>query len=656
MATASARKTQHNDQRVWPIVVLLLAAVVVPAGCVIWFMNKAIYNEELAARQRREVRYNTLLKDARHYLRGFWFEKSTALDGASLVANAESAPGIFKGNVMAGLADTLIFIEADGTLLYPGNIATPPSLPLAWQKRWDEAQNIEFADNNPEKASQEFGVLATEAPDKNGAAQAILAQARNLFKSGNQKAALELLTDKLSLPKYKGALDQQGRLLIPNARMMALDIMNNPDHPGYERTLNKLHSDLENYNPPHMPSSQRRFLMSRFAEKAPNRPKATTHDAEMLASRVNKIELPENPSFTSGPLPGYWQVRAPRGGLVALYQEEKLIQRLQAGINSLMQDAGATLELLPPGSATTRSEPRQSLALDPMDFPGWRIVLHPEEGSGPDELAQSRINAYRWTAALVLLTALVVVIFLGRYQRMEMRLSHLKNDLVTTVTHELKTPLASMRMLVDTLLDGHYKNPEITQEYLRLIHKENIRLSRLIENFLTFSRMERNRHNFSFSPLEMNEVAHSALETIENKLKAGGFEVRVELHENLPPVMADDGALVTVVLNLLENAYKYSDQEKTIQLRTWASQGQVYLAVTDKGIGLSRKDSKRIFNRFYRVDQSLSRKTDGVGLGLNIVRYIIHAHHGSISVSSQLGHGSTFTVSLPQQESHHGEG
>ena len=222
-------------------------------------------------------------------------------------------------------------------------------------------------------------------------------------------------------------------------------------------------------------------------------------------------------------------------------------------------------------------------------------------------------------------------------------MARLKNDLVANVSHELKTPLTAMRALVDTLLDTERFDEKTTREYLQLLATENARLSRLIENFLAFSRLERNKFKFQFESIDPKQVVNGAVAAMGER--AG--KVTVEAAAQLPSVRGDRDALVTAMLNLLDNAWKYSGDEKRIVLRAEARNGVVCFAVEDNGIGLSPGETKRVFRRFYQTDQRLARTAGGCGLGLSIVQSIVDAHHGSVRVESEPGIGSTFTIEIP---------
>jgi len=227
-----------------------------------------------------------------------------------------------------------------------------------------------------------------------------------------------------------------------------------------------------------------------------------------------------------------------------------------------------------------------------------------------------------------------------------LRLAGLKSDLMALVSHELKTPLSSMRLLVDTLLDDSVLDQQKTREYLELIATENARLSLLIENFLAFARIERNKYSLEFAPVHVNEVVQAAVKAAGQRFQEPGCQLEVDVTAGLPDVRADRSALVAALVNLLDNAHKYTPGEKRISLRCFPAGRHVCFEVRDNGVGIPAHEIKKIFHKFYRVDQRLSRTGSGCGLGLSIVNFFVEAHGGSVRVSSEPGNGSTFTVVL----------
>jgi signal transduction histidine kinase len=279
-------------------------------------------------------------------------------------------------------------------------------------------------------------------------------------------------------------------------------------------------------------------------------------------------------------------------------------------------------------------------------FPGWHVDIHFKDVDIFETTADRQKMIYVWAGLLAVAVMLSAGLLTARVVGKQIKTNRLKNDFIATVSHELKTPLASMRVLVDTLLEGSYRDQQQVAEYLELVSKENERLTGLIDNFLSFSRMERNKQAFSMTATNPGRIARDAAEAVKTKFSAGQCVFEADIAEDLPDVMADRDAMVTVLVNLLDNAYKYSYDDKRIELRAFTKNGSVYFSVCDNGLGMSRRAAKRIFKRFYQVDRSLARGAEGCGLGLSIAKFIVEAHKGTISVQSRPGEGSTFTVRL----------
>ena len=279
-------------------------------------------------------------------------------------------------------------------------------------------------------------------------------------------------------------------------------------------------------------------------------------------------------------------------------------------------------------------------------FPGWSIEIHFNDTDIFEKTAGKQALLYIWAGLLAVGIAIGAGLLTVQAVGKQVKTNKLKNDFIATVSHELKTPLASMRVLVDTLLEGNYRDQQQVTEYLQMTAQENERLSRLIDNFLSFSRMERNKQAFEFSKTNPAVIAKAAAEAVKTKFAGGKCNFKLTINEDLPYVLADRDAIVTVLVNLLDNAYKYSYDDKKIELRVESKNGEVRFRVSDNGIGMSSRAMRKIFNRFYQVDRSLARRAEGCGLGLSIAKFIVDAHKGSISVDSKPGEGSTFTISL----------
>jgi signal transduction histidine kinase len=235
--------------------------------------------------------------------------------------------------------------------------------------------------------------------------------------------------------------------------------------------------------------------------------------------------------------------------------------------------------------------------------------------------------------------------------RRELHLARLKSDFVANVSHELKTPLALIRLFAETLELGRVPSEEKAQQYYRVINKESHRLTQLINNILDFSRIEAGRKEYRFAPTDVARVVREVIESYRFQIEQQGFELKVDVEEDLPQVPADAEAVGQAIINLVNNAIKYSRESKTIdiEVRREARRdgSKVLVSVKDTGIGIPRSEQKKIFDKFYRGEDSLVHETKGSGLGLALVRHIMEAHSGAVEVESTPGKGSTFTLALP---------
>ena len=626
------------------LMLLLLLAVLVPSVCLLWFMNQAVRNERLAVRQRLVDAYRVSLSVMQNQLEAHWRQTATELD---LEADQLAPPALFAKQVRAGLADAVICLDAAGNVAYPSPASAPRQ--EARDASWTEAEGL--GSSNPVEAAAAFARLAGQATNADLAARALQAQARCLARAGKTEAAIPVLTGPLEEERYRHATDAQGRLLVPNAELMALELLKHTAPDRAHATLERLKTRLLDYDDPALSSPQRRFLMREVQRLFPEQTFSPLLAAEDLAARFLEAGPVHDrePLLRPTALPGVWQFASTRGRVVTLHQTEALLGRMRGGIASQLMPADVSLAVLPPGK-----EFEQSLLtlLAGATLPQWRLALSLNDQRLFDTAAKQRIASYVWIGVLMFATVIVLAAGALRLVRRQMALTQLRNDLVANVTHELKTPLSSMRLLVDTLLNSQPLHEQTAHEYLQLIAQENLRLSRLIDNFLTFSRMERNKYAFGFKEVPVTAIVEGAITVVRERFNAPGCQFETHIAPDLPSVVADPDALVTAVVNLLDNAYKYSGEEKQITLSASAENGSVFFAVKDNGIGLSPRDTKRIFKRFFQVDQRLSRNGGGCGLGLSIVKFIVTAHHGNVRVESQPGRGSTFTISLPRAEVH----
>lgn len=248
--------------------------------------------------------------------------------------------------------------------------------------------------------------------------------------------------------------------------------------------------------------------------------------------------------------------------------------------------------------------------------------------------------------AITLLLAAGIILTHRNISR-EMALARLKSDFVSNVSHELRTPLSLIRLYAETLEMGRLKSPEKYQEYYSIIRKESERLTALISNILDFSRIEAGRKEYDFRETDVKELVHNTLESYRYQIEQNGFIFEEKIADNVPSLRVDREAIARSLLNLVNNALKYSQDRKFIGVNVFRANGTVKVEVEDHGIGIPPQEQQKIFEKFYRVGDPLVHNTKGSGLGLSLVRHIAQAHGGDVSVDSVPGQGSKFTISLP---------
>lgn len=279
-------------------------------------------------------------------------------------------------------------------------------------------------------------------------------------------------------------------------------------------------------------------------------------------------------------------------------------------------------------------------------FRGLKLHLRYRERSIADDVRRWKLGTTALIGFIDLMLGAGLYLVYANVRR-EMHLSRLKSDFVANVSHELKTPLALIRLYSETLEMGRVASPERAHEYYRVISKESQRLTQLINNILDFSRIEAGRKEYSFQPTSVARVVEDVIEAYRFQIEQQGFVLETAIAGDLPDVDADQEALSQAVINLVNNAIKYSRDQKWVRVEVRRDGGAVHVAVSDRGIGIARDQQKRIFEKFYRAEDSLVHETKGSGLGLSLVRHIMEAHGGEVRVESASGRGSTFTLVLP---------
>ncbi|MDB4987328.1 MAG: hypothetical protein JWN04_2506, partial [Myxococcaceae bacterium] len=233
------------------------------------------------------------------------------------------------------------------------------------------------------------------------------------------------------------------------------------------------------------------------------------------------------------------------------------------------------------------------------------------------------------------------------FVRREAALSTLQADFVSKVSHELRTPLTSIRMFVETLQMKRVSSPAEVDACFDVLNRETARLTRRIERLLDWGRMEAGKRVYQSQLESVPDVVDAAVQEFDASHVGRSEPVALDIAPDLPLLRIDRSAFVDALVNLLTNAYKYSPERGKIKLRARADDRFVRIAVIDQGLGIARREHRRIFDKFYRANELLSSDVEGSGLGLAIVRHVVQAHGGRVELESELGKGSTFTLLVP---------
>jgi signal transduction histidine kinase len=279
-------------------------------------------------------------------------------------------------------------------------------------------------------------------------------------------------------------------------------------------------------------------------------------------------------------------------------------------------------------------------------FSNWKAGVG-LKNTNLDDLARDSFLHSAGASVLVLLVLLVGIALTIRATDREARLAQAKSNFVSNVSHELKTPLSLLSLFSEILELGRVKNDEKKLEYYRIIRHESLRLNKMIDNILDFSKIEAGRKTYNFANRDLTEVIESVLASYRYQIANSGFDVQTKLQPDLPPVSIDRDAMAQAISNLLDNAIKYSGKEKQVSIATKTLGSNLSIEIADRGIGIPRAEQAKIFDKFYRVGNGLVHDVKGSGLGLSLVKHIVEAHNGTISVESDGGTGSRFTILLP---------
>ena len=532
-----------------------------------------------------------------------------------------------KREAIPGNPAVVFTASLDGDrLVLPWETPAPAESP-AFTRHRQEGETSEFAKKDAAGAAAAYRLALAAAGSLSESAAARLLLARALSKSGKGDEAFRLYRTLLGAPA--DARDEQGvgyrfyaaeRLLA--ARQESAEVGNFLDKAitGEGRlTLPELYLIRSLPGTPSGPA-----ISERIAEM---------EQAVALAKDFGRVRA----RIEAGTPAGYtWVPYGSEPWLVTLTEPQPSLPGFLLAVSSA--------RVAPPGVKLRTQSAGGDVLGDP--FPGLYFEW---SGQRAPDTPATDLPAAMWVAGIALVLG---VAFFGGYLLLrdvnrDVRIAEVRSQFVASVSHELKTPLTAIRMFAETLAMGRSRDERTRSEYLETIVNESERLARLVDNVLDFSKIEQGKKIYRLRPTRLEDVVGSAVRAMQFPLDQQGFHLRYSVEGDIPEIQADPDAIQQAILNLLTNAMKYSGDSRDIDLRLATREGNAVIEVTDRGLGLTAEERKRVFEKFYRAPSHEKHSIAGTGLGLTLVAHIAGGHGGRVEVHSVPGEGSRFGILIP---------
>jgi signal transduction histidine kinase len=611
--------------------ILLLSAILIPTAVVVVLVIQVVrqdreLSERRAAAERRDT-LDQLRRELSARLQALRLEEVNRLIGEPR-RRVPDSPIVFVAPMMQ---DRMI-------LPWESSDAAPPPAP-EFVRRQRAGEALEFQQRDTAAAAAAYSHLLQAARTTAEHCSARLLLARASIKAGRPAEAGRI--DHRMLEECGTVTDSDGVPLALYAaeRLVAqrADDAAAADYAIRTATVRQWHPPSEAYA---LQSLLRRLTRSDAAE-ALRKLTSELHDIEQIVAFARDAHLHlDKLRRASRSAPGdlAWVGYGDEPWLLTLVSPVSFAAPVVMAVSSRkIAPAGVTIRITP----TVASAPLGDGFVDLYaEWPRERFAVSP---SIPPAIHAAVV-------VVVLGAALATGYLLLRDVQREADTSELRSQFVASVSHELKTPLTSIRAHAETLLMGRAAGAEATSEYLRTIVSESERLTRLVDSVLEFSHIEQGRKPYQMQIMHLEHVVRSAAATLEYPLAQMGFTLTITTDGSEPTLRGDPEALTQAVLNLLGNAMKYSGEARTIELQLGTRGREAFVDVVDHGIGISPDDQSRIFERFHRVRSAATSGIAGTGLGLALARHVVEAHHGRIAVVSDPGRGSTFSLLIPLQE------
>jgi len=588
------------------------------------------------------------------------FTSLLALSDADLATRASELAGQGAGTAL------IVVFRPQAVDAYPRSALLyypfPPTAKETPTNIFEAGEIAEFQQKDFAKATAIFRELS-HSKDPTIRAGALLRLARNLRKAQQPKAALDIY-DQLDQMGATSVGGLPAELLARHARCTLLNELKRTTE--VKREAGLLYADLHNGRWK-LDRSAFRFYTQETSRWFTPDPELQVHEQD-VAPTATAVELlweawqrirrgEDNASgqrsvwILGRPVLLVWQASSER--LVAVVAGERYLeQQWLSSLRSLVDRQSVGLALTDadghPVLAQFSGSPAQQATRSSAEtrLP-WTLRVVSQDPLV--ELTQERNRRGLMLLAFTMLFTFVLAgsYFIARAVTRELEVARLQSDFVAAVSHEFRTPLALLCQLSEMLSDGRVPGETRRQEYYEGLRRASERLHRLVESLLDFGRMQAGVQKYRFELLETGSLFSGVVEEFAEEARERGYQVDIEQQPQLPPVKGDREALTRALWNLLDNAVKYSPQNKTVWTRVTCENGRVAISVSDKGLGIAPHERKKIFKKFVRAASADVAGAKGTGLGLTMVEHIVAAHGGQMHVESEPGVGSTFTILLP---------
>ncbi len=602
---------------------LLLSAIIIPTVVVFLLVFRVVRQEnELAERRSAEAR-----REAMDQLRR---ELSARLQAIRL-EEVNRLIGDFGGGPPPGSAVVFVApLTQDGFVPPWESRDTWQSPSPGFAQIQAEGEVIEFQHNDAARAASIYrrALETSRSPSEKCAALLLLARA---YRKAERRADAEQ-SDKAMLSECAAVSDAEG---VPYA-LYAMDHLDAGSDAIRESRTQQWRTPNEAY----MLQSLLRKMQGQERIEPLRRLSVQIHDIEQIKSLARSMHehlRTLQRSVRSAPGDLAWMGYGSEPWLITIVSPASFATPVVMAVSSKkVTPAGATLHLDTPAGSIPLGEGFLNLQ---ASWPAGRFATPPG----------MPLALYGSALAVVLGAVLLAAYLVLRDVHREAETAEMRSHFVASVSHELKTPLTSIRAHAETLLMGRADTPETTTEYLKTIVSDSERLTRLVESVLDLSRIEQGRKTYRMQSTCLGEVVRSAARTMEYSLLRLGFTLHITGDNTEPTLLADADALEAALLNLLGNAVKYSGRARVIEMYVGSAPTEAFVDVIDHGIGIPSAEQARIFEKFHRIQSEETEGIAGTGLGLALALHVVQAHNGRIDVESAPGQGSRFSIRIPLQ-------